>query len=119
MIHRILILNASQAAAANQWLRRHPTLNPIGDDYVTVRLALLGDPDDASIVRAYACGAWLTPNQWLTLSGYLSDRGWLINDPSPATDGAHYLSSQYTFEQALADTTRKPFALKTVPTNDL
>jgi hypothetical protein len=77
-----------------------------------LKLALLTDPDDGSVVRAYA-GSWdgFNENWWNTMSTWIQDQGWDI----PGTDGASYDMGSFTWAQALADTTKKPVGMKIVP----
>lgn len=95
----------------------HPKLDPRGggDKTFGVKLALLGDPDDGSIVRAYAAGWRLPDNWWLIFRSFLVRKRWLINDPTPAGDVWYYSSVNWSFEDVLADTSKKPFPFKVVP----
>jgi hypothetical protein len=116
--HRIILLNAAHRAAAHNFLKNHPKLDPrgSGDRTFGIKVALLGDPDDGSIVRGYLVG-WRLPDDWWTAlqDFFVDDRGWNVNLPTAAGDVWHYTSSIWTLEAMLADTTRKPFALKVVP----
>ncbi|MHC4635114.1 MAG: hypothetical protein ACYSYU_07915 [Planctomycetota bacterium] len=121
--HRLLIVEKTKAEALNTWLKNHPLVDPRGggDKTFTMTLALLTDPPDGSVVRAYIAG-WKLPNGWwLAIRDEVLSRGWHINDPA-FDEVAHYRSwlnddtgDQYTREEALADTTKKSQPLRIVP----
>jgi len=115
--HRIIYVNANRKTEVVNFIRNHPLLNPLGgtEDGFPRRVALLGDPDDASVVRAYVAGWILRPQQWETLRDFLVGKGWKINTPDADNDITHYLTANWTLAETLADQTRKGFKLKAVP----
>jgi hypothetical protein len=119
MKERLFILEKTKALQLNSFLHRHPRLDRRGGGERTfraVRLALPADPDNGSVVRAYAA-TWHMPDDWLvSIRDEVLRRGWKINDPT-ANDVAVYDMDIWTFDQAMADTTRKGFPLRWVGDN--
>lgn len=117
--HRVIIVRASRKAAVLSFLHNHPQLDPMGggDQSFAVRLALLGDPDDASVVRGYAVGWSLSDAHWILLRAWFVDHveNWKVNTSDSDNDVSHYNTANWTYAQIKADTTRKPFAVKVVP----
>jgi len=119
IIHRILMVNADRKTEMLDFIRsQRDLINPQhGENSFSVKLALLGDPDDGSIVRAYGSG-WNFPNDhWDVMEDFLEDTsGWRVNDNHPQTDASFWKTNvEATFEEALLDTRKKPFAYKVVP----
>lgn len=116
----IVVLKESDAAAFNAWLQGHPQLDARsgGGATFTIGLALLSDPDDGSVVRGRWCD-WSMPGAWWTaLKGRFENQ--ILADERNTSDEAKWRVSWYpattwTPEQVLADTTRKPRAVKVVP----
>ncbi len=119
--HRIIILRESRVVTANNWLHNHATLDNSaggkhgGNQTFTEKVALLTDPDDGSVVRGRII-RWKMPDAWRTL---LLDKfqtlGWKFNTTDNDNDVSAYNADAWTLAEALADITRKPFALKIVP----
>jgi len=116
--HRIVIAAPAVATQFNAWIDRHPGIHPEagGDKTFTVPLFLTTDPDD-STPRAYVCGWDLHPAKWSAIADRVTDRGLSVNDPNTGVI-AHYRSVNWTLADALADTTRKRFALRTALDTD-
>ncbi len=117
-IHRYIIVRESRVAAINSWLQDHPTLDPRGggdQTFGAVRLALITDPDDGSVVRGRGC-LWQLSSEW---KGVILDRmanlSWKVNTTDNDNDLSHYGRANWTKRQVLDDVTRKPFAVKVVP----
>jgi len=118
--HRILLVRESRISAIHGFLLNHPKLDKRGggDQTFGVKLALLGDPDDGSVVRARLAG-WRLPNDWwITLRDDVVPAAWKVNTTDNDNDLSHYASSNWTLDQVLADVSRKPFALKIVPVEE-
>ncbi|MHC4369712.1 MAG: hypothetical protein ACYSW8_19040 [Planctomycetota bacterium] len=82
----------------------------------TWKLALIGDPDDGSVVRAYAAHWKGAPDaRWNSIVQEITDRGWKMNSTDNDNVASSYNGDNWTRQQVLADITRKPFALKRVP----
>lgn len=114
-VHRIILVNANRRDEIRTFIRNNADLlDPLGgDDYFVSKLALIGDPDDGSVVRAYAAGWHLPQSWWVKLSEKVDT--WKVNTTDADNDASHYRSDNWSLQQVLDDTTRKPFALKVVP----
>lgn len=114
---RIIMVNANRKSQLITFFANHEQLGHGSShaDTVALKLALLGDPDDGSIVRAYAT-QWHLPNTWwLWIKDFLDGTNWVINSPMPNNDLSHYNAASWTWAEALADVTKKRFPLKVVP----
>ena len=112
---RNLIVNDAHRPVIHPWLKNHAQLDRRGggDKTFSVKLALLSDPDDGSVVRAWLC-CWKLPDAWwVTLRDKVLSQGWTVNDPM-STDFAQYPFTTWSLADVLADTTRKSHALKIV-----
>jgi hypothetical protein len=120
-LHRYIVLRESRVDAVNDWLQDHPTLDIRGGGGLTfgpVKLALLTDPDDGSVVRGRLC-SWKLQPEWVDiLIDRMESMEWIVNLPIPTCDFSHYGRSNWSLEQVLIDVTRKPFPVKIVPVEE-
>jgi hypothetical protein len=112
MVNKHIIIQRDKGILLREWLRDtydFDLVDSLGDH---LKLALDTDPDDGSVVRAYA-GSWsnFNENWWNTMVAWIGDQGWDI----PGTDGASYDHATWTFYDAVRDTTKKPVAFRRVP----
>jgi hypothetical protein len=123
-VHRVIIVNANRRDQIRNFVRNYRDseginhLDPLGGGghFTKTELALLGDPDDGSIVRSYAVGWWLPQAHWVILRDWFQTTvNWKVNTTDADNDISHYNSANWTWPQILADTTKKRFAVKVVP----
>lgn len=117
--HRIIILRENRKGAANAWIHRHSDLDRLngGNRTFTVKVALLSDPDDGSVIRGRICSWKMTTRLKNILLDRFRANGWKFNKTDNNNDVSAYNADNWTTAQVLADTTRKPRALKIVPVN--
>ena len=113
--HRIQFVPTSQAARMNALCKNDYGNSGKGDLTYTVPFIFVTDPDTHP-GRGFACG-W---NQEDADYARLETEG----RRNAATDFVSYptndpLQRQWTFEEALADTTRKPTAYRLIPSGDV
>ena len=121
-MHHYLILRESNIVPVNDWLRDHPDLDIRGggnNTFLTVKLALLTDPTDASIVRARAAN-WDMPPDWIqeVLDEY-GRSNFKVNITQPNWDASIYPRDVWPDVNAiLADVTLKPDVFQLVPLDE-
>lgn len=118
-IHHYLVLRAPRGAAINAWLHNHPMLDLRGGGnrtFETVSLVLTSAPDECQPGpdQLEAFGAsWKMSVVWRDIiRNEILARNWKVNTTDANNDYSDYSSQSFTWAEALADTTRKPSALK-------
>jgi len=115
MVNRIIVLERTRAIQMNSWMALNMGLD-LASMFGRWRLALTSDPDDGSVVRAYAAHWKRAPDaRWNRIVQEILDRGWKVNSTDNDNVASSYNGDNWTRQQVLSDVTRKPFALKRVP----
>jgi len=120
--HVYLIVREGRVVAVNRWLKNHADLDVVqkgGGErtFDKVKLALLTDPDDGSVIRARACLWKLSPARAQIILNRMASRNppWKVNTTDLDNDLSWYRRRNWTKRQVLDDVTRKPRKLKLVP----
>ena len=114
-VNRIIMVEVLRAIQLNSWmgLEFGPEMANV---FGTWHLALTSDPDDGSVVRAYAAHDISMENaRWASIIAEIAQRGWKQNSTDLDNVASFYNGANWTRQQVLSDVTRKPFAFKRVP----